>query len=62
MTENNWKAIVLGTFFVTFLGPSLYYRSLQFMTLGIGVTLSCTAPLYEPILAKLLRGTNINGK
>ena len=62
MTTGNWEAIALGTFFVTFLGPSLFYRSLQFMTLGVGVTLSCTAPLYEPILAKFLKGTNMNGK
>jgi len=32
------------------------------MTLGVGVTLSCTAPLYEPILAKLIKGTTINEK
>jgi len=62
MTRGNWEAIAIGTFFVTFLGPSLFYRSLQFMSLGIGVTLSCTAPLYEPILARILKGTIVNGK
>jgi len=62
MTKSNWEKIICGTFFVTFLGPSLFYRSLQFMSLGIGVTLSCTAPVYEPILAKFLYGQDINGK
>lgn len=62
MTKSNWEKIICGTFFVTFLGPSLFYRSLQFMSLGIGVTLSCTAPVYEPILSKILYGQDINGK
>lgn len=60
MTRENWRAIVIGTFFVTFLAPSLFLRSLLLMPLGIAVTLSCLAPLYEPVLAKILRGVDIN--
>jgi len=60
MTRENWRAIIVGTFFVTFLAPTLFLRSLLLMPLGIAVTLSCLAPLYEPVLAKVLRGVEIN--
>ena len=60
MTKSNWIAIAYGTFFVTFLGPTFFYRSLKFLNLGITVTLSCTAPLFEPILARVMHGTSIN--
>lgn len=60
MTRANWRAIAIGTFFVTFLGPSLFMRSLLLMPLGTAVTLSCLAPLYEPALARILRGVKVN--
>lgn len=60
MTKANWRAIAIGTFFVTFLGPTLFMRSLLLMPLGIAVTLSCLAPLYEPALARILRGVRVN--
>jgi drug/metabolite transporter (DMT)-like permease len=56
MSASNWKNIVFGTFFVTFIGPALFMRSVLLMPLGLAVTLSCTAPLYEPLLARVLRG------
>ena len=37
-----------------------YFKSLLLLNFGIAATLSCTAPLYEPVLARILRGTRAN--
>ena len=37
-----------------------YFKSLLLLPFGIAATLSCTAPLYEPALARILRGTKPN--
>ena len=56
MSRKNWAGIVCGTFFVTFIAPSLFVRSILLMPLGLAMTLSCMAPLYEPLLARIIRG------
>lgn len=60
MEANAWQAVIVGCFLVTFLAPSLFLRSLLLMPLGIAATLSCLGPLYEPALALIMKGTNIN--
>ena len=57
VSQRDWRYIVLGTFFVTFVGPALFLRSLLLMPLGIAATLSCLGPLYEPAIARVVRGT-----
>ena len=56
MSRKKWAGIVFGTFFVTFIAPALFMRSVLLMPLGLAITLSCTAPLYEPLLARIIRG------
>jgi drug/metabolite transporter (DMT)-like permease len=60
MAAKNWRSVVVGTFFVTFLGPALFLRSLLLMPFGIASTLNCVAPLYEPALARVFSGTRPN--
>lgn len=62
MTMAKWKLIFFGSFFIVFLGPSLFYHSLQHTSLGIVVTLSCTGPLYVPFIRKFRKGTKIDIK
>jgi len=62
MSKDNWRAIAIGTFFVTFTGPSLFYISLSKMPLAVVTTLSCLGPVYEPFLSKAMRGTPIEPK
>ena len=62
VTGRDWRFVVLGTFFVTFLGPALFLRSLFLMPFGIAATISCLGPLYEPLIARLLRGTRPNAR
>ena len=38
----------------------LFLRSLLIMPLGIAATLSCLGPLYEPAIARVVRGTAPN--
>ena len=62
VTGRDWRFVILGTFFVTFLGPALFLRSLFLMPFGIAATISCLGPLYEPLIARLLRGTRPNAR
>lgn len=60
MTLRNWKFCIGGTFFVTFLAPALYLRSLGVLPYGIATALSCTAPMYEPFLSYFFLGTKFD--
>lgn len=47
MTKKSWIRILIGTFFVTFLTPTLSYYALFQLALALALTLGSTGPIYS---------------